>query len=211
MASDADGPKPVMQLLATGLQLWIRQRCQSIDSLDIDLHGSALGLLRGRLEGVQLLARRAVYQHLPIEQVQLVSESIRVQMGNLLKGQPLMLEQPFAIAGQLSFTAGGLTALLTHPHWQGLAEQLQEQVLGRLPLSRVRIEAEGLVFVLQGNGASAQVELRLLPRAAEGTIELSSPAGEGLFRFPMDPAITIERVWIEAGMVQLKGRARVSP
>ena len=200
-----------MQLLASGLQLWIRQRCQSIDSLDLELQGSALGLLRGRLDGVQLLARRAVYQHLPIEQVQLASDAISVQMGNLLKGQPLILERPFAIAGQLSFSATGLTALLRHPQWQGLAEQLQEQVLGRLPLVEVRITTSGLVFVLLGNGVSDRVELTLQPRAAEGTIELCSPAGEGLYRFPMDPAITIERVWIEAGMVQLKGRARVSP
>ena len=200
-----------MQLLASGLQLWIRQRCQSIDSLDIDLRGSAFGLLRGRLEGVQLLARRAVYQHLPIEQVELASDSISVQMGNLLKGQPLVLEQPFAIAGQLSFSAAGLTALFSHPQWQGLADQLQEQVLGRLPLAEVTIATAAVVFVLQGNGASDRVELQLHPRAAEGTIELSSPAGEVLFRFPMDPNITIERVWIEAGMVQLTGRARVSP
>lgn len=200
-----------MQLLASGLQLWIRQRCQSIESLDIALQGSALGLLRGRLEGVQLLARRAVYQHLPIEQVELVSESISVQMGNLLKGQPLVLEQPFAIAGQLSFSAAGLTALFSHPQWQGLADQLQDQLLGRVPLAEVRISTDGLVFVLQGNGSADRVELQVQTRAADGTIELCSDAGERLFRFAMDPNITIERVWIEAGMVQLIGRARVSP
>ena len=200
-----------MQVLASGLQLWIRQRCQSIDSLDIELQGSALGLLRGRLQGVQLLARRAVYQHLPIEQVQLSSDSISVQMGNLLKGQPLTLENAFAISGQLSFSAAGLTTLFSHPQWQGLADQLQDQVLGRLPLAEVCIATTALVFVLQGNARSDRVELELHPRAADGTIELCSPAGELLFRFPMDPNITIERVWIEAGMVQLIGRARVSP
>jgi hypothetical protein len=211
MASETGGSGPVMQLLASGLQLWIRQRCQSIDSLDIELQGSALGLLRGRLEGVQLLARRAVYQHLPIEQVELVSDSISVQMGNLLKGQPLVLEQPFAIAGQLSFSAAGLMTLFSHPHWHGLAEQLQDQLLGRVPLADVQIGNDGLVFVLQGNGAADRVELPLQTRAADGTIELCSPAGEGLFRFAMDPNITIERVWVQAGMVQLTGRARVSP
>ncbi|MEX0588989.1 MAG: DUF2993 domain-containing protein, partial [Cyanobium sp.] len=49
---------PLMQLLASGLQLWIRQQCQTIGSLDIQLEGSALQLLRGRLAGVQLMARR---------------------------------------------------------------------------------------------------------------------------------------------------------
>lgn len=41
----------MLQLLASGLQLWIRQQCEALDSLELQLHGSSLGLLRGRLEG----------------------------------------------------------------------------------------------------------------------------------------------------------------
>jgi len=211
MATEKQASGPLMQLLASGLQLWVRQQCQSVDSLDIDLQGSALGLLRGRLDGVQLLARRAVYRHLPIEQVQLLSSAITVHMGNLLKGQPLQLEQPFQVEGQLSFTAEGLSCLFADPHWQWLAETLAEQLFGALLLLELRIEAEQLVFVLQGSQAGDQLELRLLARAAAGTIELASPAGESLLRLPMDPGITIERVWIAAGMLQLSGRATVSP
>jgi hypothetical protein len=205
------GSGPVMQLLAGALQLWIRQQCQSIDSLDIQLQGSALALLRGRLAGVQVLARRAVYQHLPIEQVQLHSGAIAVQVGNLLKGQPLQLDQPFAVEGQLSFSAEGLTVLLSHPHWHGLAENLREHLFGELPLLQVRIDNAELVFVLQGRNPNDRLELPVRLAAADGTLELASPAGEAIHRLPMDPAITIERAWIAAGMVQLSGRARVSP
>lgn len=211
MPSDKQASGPVMQLLASGLQLWVRQQCQSVESLDIDLRGSALALLRGRLDGVQLLARRAVFQHLPIEQVQLQSTVISVHMGNLLKGQPLQLEQPFVVEGQLSFTAEGLAALFAEPHWQGLAEQLRDQLFGALGLKALRIEVDQLVFVLQGSQPSEQIELRVVVRAAAGTIELASPTGETLVQLPMDPGISIERAWIAAGMVQLSGRARVSP
>lgn len=211
MASEPASSGPLLQLLASGLQLWVRQQCQSIDSLDIALQGSALGLLRGRLAGVQLLARRAVFAHLPIEQVELTTEPITVHMGNLLQGQPVRLDQPFTIEGQLSLTTAGLTTLLSHPQWRELGELLHEQVLGQLPLQQVRIEPDRLVFVLQGQAGANRVELQVLLRAAGGTIELISPAGELLCRLPMDPNITIARAWIEAGMVQLQGRARVSP
>jgi hypothetical protein len=211
MPSETVSSGPLMQLLASGLQLWVRQQCHSIDSLDIALQGSALGLLRGRLAGVQLLARRAVFAHLPIEQVELTSEPITVHMGNLLQGQPVKLDHPFNIEGQLSLTAAGLTTLLSPPQWRDLAELLHEQVLGQLPLQQVRIEPERLLFVLQGHAPLDRVELQVLLRAAGGTIELTSPAGELLCRLPMDPNIAISRAWIEAGMVQLQGRARVSP
>ena len=211
MAPDKQASGPVMQLLSSGLQLWVKQQCQRVESLDIALRGSALELLRGRLDGVVLLARRAVYQHLPIEQVELQSSAISVQTGNLLKGQPLQLDQPFVVSGQLSFSADGLGALFREPHWQALAEQLRDQLFGALPLLQLRIEAEQLVFVLQGSQASEQIELRVQVRAAAGTIELASPAGETLVRLPMDPGITIERAWIDAGMLQLSGQARISP
>ena len=42
---------PVLKLLASGLQFWIRQQCESVDQLELQLHGSTLALLRGRLEG----------------------------------------------------------------------------------------------------------------------------------------------------------------
>jgi hypothetical protein len=211
MASETASSGPLLQLLASGLQLWVRQQCQSIDSLDIALQGSALGLLRGRLAGVQLLARRAVFAHLPIEQVELTSEPITVHMGNLLQGQPVKLDQAFTIEGQISLSTAGLTTLFSDPRWRELAELLHEQVLGQLPLQQVRIEPERLVFVLQGNAPADRVELQVMLRAAGGTIELTSPAGELLCRLPMDPNIAISRAWIEAGMVQLQGRARVSP
>jgi len=83
MADDNDGKRsgPVLQLLASGLQFWIRQQCQAVDSLEIQLHGSAFGLLRGRLEGVSLVARRVIFSDLEIELVDLRSDAIQVQIG----------------------------------------------------------------------------------------------------------------------------------
>ena len=93
MISSDDKPGgPVMQLLASGLQIWVRQQCQSIGSLDIQLQGTGLQLLRGRLAGVQLLARRVIYKDLHFELVELNSGPIQVHSGNLLKGQPLQLK-----------------------------------------------------------------------------------------------------------------------
>ena len=67
-----------MQLLASGLQLWVRQQCDAIESLEIQLEGSALGLLRVKLAGVSLMARRVSYQQLELELVQLTSSPIEV-------------------------------------------------------------------------------------------------------------------------------------
>ena len=49
---------PLLQLLANGLKIWVRRQCDAVGELKLELHGSALELLRGRLSGVSLMARR---------------------------------------------------------------------------------------------------------------------------------------------------------
>jgi hypothetical protein len=201
---------PVMQLLASGLQLWIRQQCQSIGSLDIQLEGSSLQLLRGRLAGVQLLARRVVYKQLHIELVDLRSGPIQVHIGNLLKGQPLQLQQAFQIEGQVSFTPSGLTRSLIDPQWRALGDSLGEALLGIVPLVELRMNRDHLVFAARGLGSRELIELETTVTAKDGSIEIRSSDGSLSTHLPMDPAITISEARLEAGMVQLLGEARVS-
>jgi hypothetical protein len=122
---------PVLNLLASGLQLWVRQQCDAVESLELQLHGSALGLLRGRLEGVSLVARRVVYAALEIEMVELRSSAIQVQLGNLLKGQAVQLHHAFQIEGYVAFTAAGLGRSLCMAQWRSLGDQLAESAAPR--------------------------------------------------------------------------------
>jgi len=210
-SAETAGSGPVLQLLASGLQIWLRQQCEGIESLEIRLEGSALSLLRGRLAGVQVMARRATYAGLEIEQVNLRSEPIQVQMGQVLRGKGLQLDHPFQIHGQVSFTGDGLSRSLARPRWQGLGDALGEALLGIAPLTELRVQASRLVISAQGVAQRAAIELETELRAAEGSVEIRSVDGSASLRLPMDANISIHQAGIEAGMVRLAGEARVSP
>ena len=203
--STASGNSPVLNLLASGLQAWIRQQCEAVESLELQLHGSALGLLRGRLEGVSLVARRVIYSSLEIEMVELRSSAIQVQLGNLLKGQALQLHQAFQIEGYVAFTAAGLCRSLCMPQWRGLGDQLAETLLGLTPLQEVRIERDRLI--LQAEGMSCDT----LPEAVDGHLELRRAEGEQRVALPGDPNIQISEANLEGRLLQLHGNARVWP
>ena len=203
--STAAGNSPVLNLLASGLQAWIRQQCEAVESLELQLHGSALGLLRGRLEGVSLVARRVIYSSLEIEMVELRSNAIQVQLGNLLKGQALQLHQAFQIEGYVAFTAAGLCRSLCMPQWRGLGDQLAETLLGLTPLQEVRIERDRLI--LQAQGMSCDT----LPEAVDGHLELRRAEGEQRVALPGDPNIQISEANLEGRLLQLHGTARVWP
>jgi len=202
---------PVLQLLAAGLQVWVRQQCESVESLEIQLQGSALQLLRGRLEGVRLLARGVSYRNLRLELVELSSTGLQVQMGNLWRGQPVQLQQTFRISGLVSFTPEGLSQSLAQPQWRPLADQLAEDLLGIAPLVRLTIRADRLVFTAQAVGEARPVELETTLQASEGSVLVTAAEGAVTSLLPMDPAVVVERAVLEAGMVVLEGSATVSP
>jgi hypothetical protein len=197
--STASGNSPVLNLLASGLQAWIRQQCEAVESLELQLHGS------GRLEGVSLVARRVIYSSLEIEMVELRSSAIQVQLGNLLKGQALQLHQAFQIEGYVAFTAAGLCRSLCMPQWRGLGDQLAETLLGLTPLQEVRIERDRLI--LQAQGMSCDT----LPEAVDGHLELRRAEGEQRVALPGDPNIQISEANLEGRLLQLHGSARVLP
>jgi hypothetical protein len=210
-AQEAVSSGPVLQLLAAGLQLWIRSQCQSVGSLELRLHGTGLQLLRGRLAGVTLQAREVIYEDLEIEQVELRSEPLRIQLGNVLRGQPVVLEHPFQIQGRVAFTAEGLTRSLASFRWQPLADALAEQLLGIVPLEELRIPADTLVLAVHAIGEDGPIELETRPVAVDGGVEIRALAGDPFLRLPMDPNIRITSAVLEAGRLHLRGEARVSP
>ncbi|MEY2644014.1 MAG: hypothetical protein RLZZ611_663 [Cyanobacteriota bacterium] len=207
MADDKDGKRssPVLQLLASGLQFWIRQQCQAVDSLEIQLHGSTLGLLRGRLEGVSLVARRVVFNNLEIELVELRSDAIQVQIGGLLRGQPLQLDHAFQVNGFVALSGPGLSRSFCTPQWRGLGDELADGLLGLSPLQDLRIERDRLLLWAEG------VHCETRPQATDGALALVNVETGLRVALPADPNIRIEAANLEGGLLQLHGNARVSP
>jgi hypothetical protein len=209
MTAALPGSGPVLQLLASGLQFWIKQQCDAVDQLELQLHGSALQLLRGRLEGVSLVASGVEFAGLPMERVELRSGAIQLQTGPLLKGQGLKLDHPFAVRGQVLFSGTGLDRGLGNRRWRGLADGLAQDLLEAPTLGELAI-ADG-ALVLASGGDQPQRKLATRPEAVDGALELASLDGQRRTRLPADPNIRIKRACIQAGKLELHGEAQVSP
>jgi hypothetical protein len=212
---------PVLVLLSRGLELWLRQRCESIDDLQIRLQGNTVQLLRGRLKGVLLQARGVIFQQLEIERVELRSDPLQVRMGMLLRSQGVQFQQPFRIAGSVAFSAEGLSRSLARPPWSQLGDALAEQLLGLAPLAGLRFQGEQLILrsVVMSDGNPLERGTRvdvedggLVLRAVPGPADDLDPVTEASeARLPRDPGIRIERAEVGGGLLELHGSARVSP
>lgn len=202
---------PLLRLLAAGLQLWLRQQCERLDSLELQLQGSGAGLWRGHLDGVRVRARGVRYQHLQLDLVELTSGALQMQMGSLWRGQPVKLQEPFAVRGLVSFTTAGLNHSLAQPRWRPLADQLGEELLGITPLLGLRLDANRLVLTAQGLGEPHPVEMPTTVEAGADGLALVSEDGSHRSLVAMDPSLRLERASVEAGLLVLEGEATVTP
>ncbi len=116
-------------LLSKAIQLWLRSQVDKMDHLHLSIEGSNRSLLTGHIPQVSVSTENAVYQGLHLTQVQLQGSGIRFNLGQVLKGQPLHLLEPFFVTGNLKLNQSDLNASLQAPI---LVPALNEFVLSLL-------------------------------------------------------------------------------
>ncbi|MEH2464565.1 LmeA family phospholipid-binding protein [Nostoc sp.] len=103
----------ITQVLTTALKLWLRTQVTQISELEVEIKASDRQILSGRIPLVSIFATHAVYQGLLITQVQLMAENIRINIGSVVKGQPLRLLETVPVVGDLIVDEKDLNASLS--------------------------------------------------------------------------------------------------
>lgn len=105
----------ISQVLSPAVRLWLRSQVDAIASLEFQISGKNRQILSGYIPNVVLSAANAVYQGLHFTRVQLQADNIRVNLGQVLKGQALRLLEPIPVTGQVSLSQADLQASLLSP------------------------------------------------------------------------------------------------
>lgn len=105
----------ISKVLSPAVQLWLRSQVEEVESLQFKIIGGDRQILSGHIPTVFVAASRAIYQGLHLSQLQLEGSSIRVNLGQILKGKPLRLLEPVPVAGQLLLQDSDLHASLQAP------------------------------------------------------------------------------------------------
>ena len=209
MSSHSSGP--VLQLLASGLQRWIRSQCDSVEDLNLSLQGSAFALLKGHLKGVTLQAKHVQFQQLPLVRAELQSGELKASLRPGQPTQPVQFEEPFLVSGEVVLSGVELNQALASDRWRWLGDLLSEQLMGLTPLRSLTIDNDILKLTADVITGKDPVRRSFRLYAEQGTIRVDHCDAEGGMLIPMDPAIQIEEVRLKAGQLVLKGTAKIQP
>lgn len=91
----------ITQVLTTALKLWLRTQVSQVSQIEVEIRASDRQILSGRIPWVSIFASHAVYQGLHVTQIQLEAENIQINIGSVLKGQPLRLLKTVSVNGEL--------------------------------------------------------------------------------------------------------------
>jgi LmeA-like phospholipid-binding len=113
--SDRPSSKLIRKVLSPAVRLWLRSQAELIAELELQIEGDDRQILSGYIPKVAIAARHAVYQGLYLSQVDVVGETIRVNLGQVMKGKPLKLLEAVPICGSLLWDEADLNASLKAP------------------------------------------------------------------------------------------------
>ncbi|MBE9053824.1 DUF2993 domain-containing protein [Nostocales cyanobacterium LEGE 11386] len=91
----------ITNVLTTALKLWLKSQVSHISQLEVEIRASDRQILSGCIPWVSIFASDAVYQGIHVTRIQLLAENIQVNVGSILKGQPLRLLETVPVSGNL--------------------------------------------------------------------------------------------------------------
>lgn len=102
----------ISTVLSPALRLWLRSQVEQVEALHFQILGGDRQILTGYIPGISIQASNAVYQGLHLSRIQLEASNIRVNLGQVIKGQPLRLLEPVPVTGQLLLLESDIQASL---------------------------------------------------------------------------------------------------
>jgi hypothetical protein len=105
----------IAKVLTPALRLWLLTQIESIEQLQLKIQSGDRRLLSGCIERVELAAEQVVYQGLQLSRIRLSASGIQVNLGQIIRGKPLRILAPIAVAGDLQVSESDLNHSLQAP------------------------------------------------------------------------------------------------
>lgn len=210
----------------------MRSQVSQVDELQVQIGGGSLQILGGTIPQITVVAVGAVYQGLYLGSIDLNAENIRVNLPQVVRGQPLCLLAPIPVQAVAKFTETDLQASLAAPLLSNAISDLLTQILATdAAQSKWQIDWQQLqilpkTLVLQGNlttiEGTAPLELRMSLEIVDGHIlhldplAISCPIdlpGSNITSFKIDLGsdVNITELHLNEGLLLCRGQIQVNP
>ncbi|WP_061545486.1 DUF2993 domain-containing protein [Cylindrospermopsis raciborskii] len=224
----------ITKILNAAIKLWLRSQLSQVYELEISVDTDDQQLLSGRIPKVSILATKAVYQGIHITRVQLTAQDIHVNLGSVIRGQPLRLLSVVPVFGELLINELELNSSLSSPL---LSHAINETALKTIPelgkkhqsifWNEIALHNQGFILqgVTQSAGQSESLEVRAKLQLVSGQ-EIKLTLCNGIYSLcqpaegethPIEEClhlgsdVDLEELSLESGQIFCRGKINVNP
>lgn len=219
-------------MLSPAVRLWLRSQVQKVSDLEVKISGSDRQILHGTIPRVSISAHHAVYEGLHLTQIQLVGEGVCINLGQVLRGQPLRLLELVPVFAKLVLQESDLNASLQSP----LLANALTQLLGMLLPSSYLIDGQAVCHKIGIDNGQLIMSVTLADRTNHPTpvvirtglqlvscheLQLEQPqiqtqVGLSLvnldsFKLDLGPEVSITELTLTSGQLVCCGRINIIP
>ena len=202
---------PIIKIIQIALEVWIRNQCESVDKIKLEISGTALELLSGKISGVKLKSYKVNYKNIPLSKVELKSGPIKIEVDLSSRNQKINLQNIFKIEGNVSIDSKGLNAIINSKNWSWIGDSISEKLLGVDQLKNIKIVNEMLELHSLRKGVENPIIDMIEIEAFSGTLRFKHKDSLKTFLLKMDPSINIEAAKIKRGELQIDIVSKVNP
>ncbi|MBD2694064.1 DUF2993 domain-containing protein [Anabaena catenula] len=221
----------ISQVLTTAIKLWLKTQLSQVSQLDVEIKASDRQILSGNIPAVSIFASNAIYQGIHVTSVQLWAENIQINIGSVLKGQPLRLLEIVPVVAELTVEEQNLnnslsSELLSTTLNDLLVKLLPEQCQKSKPISWQEITLDNQRLILTGTLASESKptllemcvglellngqELQLTEIKIEHDQEVLLESNSG-YNFYLGSDVDLQEVTVVPSQLVCRGRINVNP
>ena len=221
----------VTKMLTTALKLWLRSQVSQISQLEVEIKANDSEILSGCIPWVSVFANNAVYQGIHLTQIQLIAENIRINIGSVLKGQPLQLLEIVPVFCELSIEESDLNASLSSKLLSNALNDLMMKIIPEYTSpSKLnnwqKMIIEERKILLNGNLSKQSIYnpvdiaigLRLLsPQKLQLSPKILTESdgiitnNNNIENIDLGEDVNIEYLKLDRGIIECKGRINVKP
>lgn len=162
------------KILTPALQVWLHSQLDIVKGLHLQINSSDRQLWHGTIPKLLLNSEFAMYQGLRFDQVSVTAEQIKINIMQLLKGQPLNLLKPVPLWGTIQISQPNLSASLDSSLLQSglkdfLSLLLNAQTIPSIEWNQIRLDHQQ--FILEGK----QLDSCQTPIIIQADVNLKTP------------------------------------
>lgn len=214
-------------ILSPACAAWLRTQVSSVESLQIQIDAKDRQILAGKIPAVSVVAQETVYRGISLQRIQLLAQQIEVNLGQVVRGQPLQLLQPIAVEANATIGEADLLSSLTAPLLADPIADLIAKIVGvqaaalAASWQSVQLQADRLTLRGQLEPQQTSITIHTGIQVLEGHILHLQPLqihcaalGDPLpdaYQIDLGPEVNLTELTLQAGRLVCAGRIQVRP